>query len=69
MDKKAGAQASFTIPTPAGLVKLVGMERFVTPRAGSYFFLPSRSALTFLTTTAFKAARHQSSKDLGTDSR
>ncbi len=46
--------AQFTIPTPAGPVKLTGMERFVTTRAGGYFFLPSRSALTFLKEKAFK---------------
>jgi Dyp-type peroxidase family len=46
--------AQFTIPTPVGPVKLTGMERFVTTRAGGYFFLPSRSALTFLKERAFK---------------
>ena len=54
--QKTGNPASFTIPTPAGPVKLHGMERFVTARAGGYFFLPSRSALSFLTTMAFKGA-------------
>jgi Dyp-type peroxidase family len=39
----------FTIPTPAGSMKLGGMESFVKVRAGGYFFLPSRSALTYLT--------------------
>ena len=55
VDSKAG----YTIPTPAGPVKLVGMERFVTARAGGYFFLPSRSALNFLKKRAQKAAASQ----------
>ena len=38
----------FTIPTAAGPVQLTGMESFVTPRAGGYFFMPGRSALTWL---------------------
>ena len=49
----AQKSASFTIPTPAGPVKLTGMETFVKTRAGGYFFLPSRSALTFLKERAF----------------
>lgn len=57
--QRAG-KASYTIPTPAGPVKLVGMQRFVTVRAGGYFFLPSRSAIKFLNTTAFNLSRRQS---------
>lgn len=52
-----GAERSFTIPTPAGPVKLTGIEQFVTVRAGGYFFLPSRSALAFLKETAFEFGR------------
>jgi Dyp-type peroxidase family len=48
--------SSFTIPTPAGPVELTGMENFVEIRAGGYFFLPSRSALTFLKECAFRSA-------------
>jgi cytochrome P450/deferrochelatase/peroxidase EfeB len=50
-DPKTGKTAArhFTIPTPAGSMKLLGMETFVRVMAGGYFFLPSRSALTFLT--------------------
>lgn len=44
------APRCFSIPTPAGPMKLSGMENFVHVRAGGYFFLPSRSALTYLTT-------------------
>jgi Dyp-type peroxidase family len=43
---------NFTIPTPAGPVKLTGMQNFVTVKAGGYFFMPSRSALTWLTDVA-----------------
>ncbi len=46
----------FTIPTPAGPIKLNGMQSFVTVKAGGYFFLPSRSALTWLTDAALHAA-------------
>ena len=38
----------FTIPTAVGPVQLDGMESYVRARAGGYFFLPSRSALTWL---------------------
>ena len=51
---QSAGPASYTIPTPAGPVKLAGMEQFVTARAGGYFFLPSRSAIRFLTTAASK---------------
>ncbi len=43
---------NFTIPTPAGPIKLTGMQNFVSVKAGGYFFLPSRSALTWLTDIA-----------------
>jgi Dyp-type peroxidase family len=50
-DPKTSKKAAryFTIPTPAGSMKLENMEAFVQVMAGGYFFLPSRSALTFLT--------------------
>jgi len=38
----------FTIPTAVGPIQLTGMQNFVHPRAGGYFFLPSRSAFTWL---------------------
>ncbi len=39
----------FTIPTPAGPVQIDGLKKFVHTRAGGYFFMPSRSALGWLT--------------------
>jgi Dyp-type peroxidase family len=41
-------KAVFTIPTPTGPVTLDGLKRFVTVRAGGYFFLPSLPALLYL---------------------
>jgi Dyp-type peroxidase family len=46
---------TFTIPTPAGPLKLTGMQNFVDVKAGGYFFLPSRSALTWLTDVALSS--------------
>jgi cytochrome P450/deferrochelatase/peroxidase EfeB len=46
------ADRNFTIPTPAGPIKLRNMQSFVQVKAGGYFFLPSRSALTWLTVDA-----------------
>ncbi len=43
---------TFTIPTAAGPIKLTALQNFVTVKAGGYFFLPSRSALTWLTESA-----------------
>ncbi len=59
LDPLTGCPASrnFTIPTAAGPIKLTGMQSFVTVMAGGYFFLPSRSALTWMT----EAALHQRS--------
>ena len=48
------APRSFTVPTPAGPIQLTGMQSFVTVKAGGYFFLPSRSALTWLTDAALQ---------------
>ena len=38
----------FTIPTPAGPLRITGLHSFVQTMAGGYFFLPSRSALGWL---------------------
>ena len=46
---------SFSIPTAAGPIRLTGMENFVEVRAGGYFFLPSRSALSYLTELSLRA--------------
>ncbi len=43
-----GKSRVFTIPTPAGPVRIRNMKTFVTVRAGGYFFLPSRSAIRYL---------------------
>lgn len=53
-DSKDSAQLPrcFTIPTAAGPIKLMGMQSFVTVKAGGYFFMPSRSALSYLTDVA-----------------
>ncbi len=50
---------NFTIPTPAGPIKLTGMQNFVSVKAGGYFFLPSRSALTWLTDVALSGSPSQ----------
>jgi Dyp-type peroxidase family len=42
------AQRTFTIPTTAGALSLVGAQSFISARAGGYFFLPSRSAIQYL---------------------
>ncbi len=44
-----GGPSVFTIPTSAGAVKLQAMKSYVKVRGGGYFFLPSRSALAYLT--------------------
>jgi Dyp-type peroxidase family len=56
IDTKTGDMCprQFTIPTPAGPIKLTGMQNFVTVKAGGYFFLPSRSALTWLTDVSLR---------------
>jgi cytochrome P450/deferrochelatase/peroxidase EfeB len=40
--------STFTIPTHRGPITLRNMATFMTTRGGGYFFLPSRSALRFL---------------------
>ena len=53
----ADKPASFTIPTPAGPVKICGLEQFVGTLAGGYFFMPSRSAIAFLTGLAYRTSQ------------
>ena len=48
---------TFTIPTVGGPVTVKNMQNFVTMRAGGYFFMPSRSALLFLSTLGTKTSR------------
>ncbi|MEO0607369.1 MAG: hypothetical protein AAFY82_04000, partial [Pseudomonadota bacterium] len=38
----------FTIPTPSGPIEINDLQSFVTVKGGGYFFMPSRSALRFL---------------------
>ncbi|MEQ1497394.1 MAG: cytochrome P450 [Novosphingobium sp.] len=45
----------FTIPTAAGPIRIEGMKSFVQTMGGGYFFLPSRSALGWLSDTALYA--------------
>lgn len=47
-DQTPGYGATFTIPARPLRRRLVGLERFVQVRGGEYFFLPSKSALGFL---------------------
>jgi Dyp-type peroxidase family len=47
-DQTPGHGATFTIPAHPLRRRLVGLERFVRVRGGEYFFLPSKSALGFL---------------------
>jgi cytochrome P450/deferrochelatase/peroxidase EfeB len=39
---------TFTLPTTVGPLEIAGLPSFVTVKGGGYFFLPSRSALGFL---------------------
>lgn len=43
---------TFTVPTPAGPIRIKDLRSFVTMRGGGYFFMPSRSALRFLSVLA-----------------
>ena len=45
---RGGKMGRVTIPTPSGPIFLSGTPDAVTVIGGEYFFLPSRSALTFL---------------------
>lgn len=54
----------FTIPLHPLRRRLVGVPRFVQVRGGEYFFLPSRSALTFLSELAPALERSQARREL-----
>ena len=45
----------FSIPTPAGPVRIEGMQKHVHMKGGGYFFVPSRSALCWLSDTALRS--------------
>ncbi|MFM5908207.1 MAG: cytochrome P450 [Novosphingobium sp.] len=57
VDPRSGCpiERVFTIPTAAGPVRIEGLQSFVQTMAGGYFFLPSRSALSWLNDTALHA--------------
>lgn len=42
----------FSIPTPVGPIRLEGLQNFVETKGGGYFFMPSKSALSWLSETA-----------------
>jgi deferrochelatase/peroxidase EfeB len=44
----SGKMGTFTVPTTVGPLEMDGLRPFVTVKGGGYFFLPSRSALRFL---------------------
>ncbi|MCR9078216.1 MAG: hypothetical protein NXH78_03880 [Hyphomonadaceae bacterium] len=46
----SGAENRLSIPTAAGPIQVKGLQSFVTMKGGGYFFMPSRSALRFLST-------------------
>ena len=50
-------QRVFTIPTAAGPVQIGSLKKYVQTMAGGYFFLPSRSALGWLTDVALHTPR------------
>jgi Dyp-type peroxidase family len=54
VEKNGVCPRNFTIPTPAGPIQITGLKSFVSVKAGGYFFLPSRSALTWLTDSALR---------------
>lgn len=45
---RAGGFATFSCPTPAGTLRVDGLPRFVTTRAGGYFFVPGLRALSWI---------------------
>ena len=47
----------FSIPTGIGPIRLEGLQNFVEMMGGGYFFMPSRSALSWLSDTALYAPR------------
>ena len=42
----------FSIPTQVGPVRIEGLQKYVETKGGGYFFMPSRSALAWLTEAA-----------------
>lgn len=52
VSQRSGCPAAFTIQDPVVREKFTNLPAFVTLRGGDYFFLPSRSALEFLSAEA-----------------
>jgi deferrochelatase/peroxidase EfeB len=46
--RRPGSSDVLTIPTEKGPLRLKGMGNFVTVRGGGYFFMPGKSAVSFL---------------------
>jgi hypothetical protein len=46
--RRPGLSNVLTIPTKKGPLRLKGMGKFVTVRGGGYFFMPGKSAVSFL---------------------
>jgi len=65
-DQAQGSGVTFTIPARPLRRRLVGLERFVQVRGAEYFFLPSRSALGFLSDpTGAKASNERTASPAG----
>ncbi len=64
-DTGCPAKRSFTIPTAAGPIRLTGMQNFVEVKAGGYFFLPSRSALSYLTELSLRSEETLPAEETG----
>jgi Dyp-type peroxidase family len=56
---KQSSENVFTIPTTAGPITLKNLPNFVTVQAGGYFFMPSRAALTFLSSCVTPHPKHE----------
>ena len=50
LGQRSDNSGAFTVPTSGGSIIFQGLSSYVTTKAGGYFFVPSRSALIFLTT-------------------
>jgi len=48
LGRRPGLSDVLTIPTKKGPLRLKGMGKFVTVRGGGYFFMPGKSAVSFL---------------------
>ncbi|CAN7726705.1 cytochrome [Bradyrhizobium sp. LjRoot220] len=57
--KPTDSSTRFTIPTSAGALALPGGDNFVTVHGGGYFFLPSRSALLFLSELTLRRSENR----------